>query len=97
MTEKPWRVPLPRGAEPPLRVFISGVPQTEGVDYDVAGDELHFHKPLVKEQLGFVRWAAMFFALFGSYGRNDTIDVQYTLNGRTTVASWLEFIAPDDE
>ena len=34
-------------------------------------------KPLVKERLGFFRWTAMFLALFGSYGKNDTVDVQY--------------------
>jgi hypothetical protein len=96
MTDQRWRVPLPDGAEPPLRVFISGVPQVEGVDYDIEGRDLMFRKPLVKERLGFFRWAAMFFALFGSYGRNDTVDVQYTLAGKPTVASGLEFFPPDD-
>jgi predicted metalloprotease with PDZ domain len=95
MTEQRWRVPLPHGAEPPLRVFVSGVAQTEGVDYDIEGRDLMFRKPLVKEELGFFRWAAMFLALFGSYGRNDTVDVQYTIGGKTTVASGLEFFPPD--
>ena len=27
---KRWIVPLPRGAEPPYRVFVNGVPQEEG-------------------------------------------------------------------
>ena len=55
-----WRVPLPRGAEPPYRVFVNGVPQTEGSDYEVVGGELHFSKPLEKERLGVGRWTAMF-------------------------------------
>ena len=37
-----WRVPLPRGAEPPYRVFVNGVPQRQGSDFDVVGGELHF-------------------------------------------------------
>ena len=90
-----WRVPLPRGAEPPLRVFVNGVEQDEGEDYDVVGQDLMFNRPLVKERLGFWRWTAMFFALFGSYGRNDSVDVQYTLGGRTALATGLDIYAPD--
>jgi hypothetical protein len=36
----------------------------------------------------------MFFALWGSYGPNDTVDVQYSLGGRRTLATGLEFAAP---
>ena len=89
------RVPLPRGAEPPYRVFVNGVPQKEGEDYRVVGHELHFDKSLIKERLGFWRWTAMFFALFGSYGKNDSVDVQYTLNGRDQLATGLEILPPD--
>ena len=35
-----WRVPLPKGAEPPIRVFVNGVPQAEGRDYQLVGREL---------------------------------------------------------
>lgn len=93
--EERWRVPLPRGAEPPYRVFVNGVPQTEGSDYDVGGRELLFRRPLEKEKLGFWRWTAMFFALFGSYGKNDTVDVQYTLHGRSALASGLDIHPPE--
>jgi hypothetical protein len=90
-----WRVPLPRGAEPPFRVFVNGVRQEEGKDYDVRGGELLFAKPLEKERLGMGRWTAMFFGLWGSYGKNDSVDVQYRLGGRETVATGLEIIPPD--
>lgn len=95
MEEQRWRVPLPRGAEPPYRVFVNGVPQQEGSDYEVRGRELRFRRELAKERIGFWRWTAMFFALFGSYRKNDSVDVQYTLAGRTHVASSLEILAPD--
>ena len=94
MSER-WRVPLPRGAEPPYRVFVNGVPQTEGTDYDVVGGELHFAKPLEKERLGVGRWTAMFLGLFGSYGKNDQVDVQYRLSGRDVSATGLEIHPPE--
>jgi hypothetical protein len=88
-------VPLPRGAEPPYRVFVNGVPQREGGDYEVVGHELHFSRPLEKERLGMGRWTAMFLGLFGSYGKNDSVDVQYRLGGRETVATGLDIVPPD--
>jgi hypothetical protein len=95
MRERRWRVPLPRGAQPPYRVFVNGVPQTEGKDYELRGRELHFFRPLEKERLGAGRWTAMFFGLFGSYGKNDSVDVQYTVGGRQTVATGLDIKPPD--
>jgi hypothetical protein len=88
------RVKLPRGAEPPYRVFVNGVPQREGEDYEVVGDELHFAARLQKERLGLGRWAAIFLGLFGSYGQNDQVDVQYQLGGRTAHATGLDIQQP---
>jgi hypothetical protein len=94
---KRWRVPLPRGAEPPYRVFVNGVPQVQGKDYEVRGRELLFSKPLEKERLGLGRWTAIFFGLFGSYGKNDSVDVQYRLAGREVAATGLDIIPPDPD
>ncbi len=90
-----WRVPLPRGAEPPYRVFVNGVPQEEGKDYEVVDGELHFVRPLEKEKLGVGRWTAIFLGLWGSYGKNDQVDVQYRLAGREVSATGLEILPPD--
>jgi len=95
MSEMRWRVPLPKGAGRPFRVFVNGVPQREGADYEVAGRELLFSKPLEKERLGVGRWTAIFLGLWGYYGKNDSVDVQYRLGGRETVATGLEIIPPD--
>jgi hypothetical protein len=92
---KTWRVPLPRGANPPYRVFVNGVPQREGVDFEVGGDELRFSRPLEKERIGVGRWTAIFLGLFGSYGKNDSVDVQYRIGGRDAVATGLDIIPPD--
>jgi hypothetical protein len=91
-----WTVPLPRGAEPPYRVFVNGVPQTEGVDYEVRRRTLSFDRPLAKEgRLGAVRWAGIFLGLFGTYRKNDSVDVQYTVNGRLQLATYLDIWPPD--
>jgi len=87
-------VKLPDGARPPYRVFVNGVPQVEGRDYKVVGGELHFAKQLEKERLGVGRWAAIFFGLFGSYGKNDQVDVQYQKGGRTAHATGLDILPP---
>jgi hypothetical protein len=97
VTDRRWRVPLPRGAEPPYRVFVNGVPQTEGEDFTIEGHALVFDRPLEKERLGMGRWTAMFFGLFGSYGRNDSVDVQYRLGGREAVATGLDIVPPPRE
>ena len=95
MSNPRWRVPLPRGAEPPYRVFVNGVPQEEGKDYEVRGRELVFDKPLEKERIGVGRWTAIFLGLWGSYGKNDSVDVQYRLGDGEGVATGLAIIPPD--
>jgi hypothetical protein len=97
MSAKRWRVPLPRGAEPPFRVFVNGVPQKERKDYEIVGGELHFFRPLEKERLGIRRWTAMFLGLFGTYRKNDSVDVQYTLHGRDALAVGLDIVPPPGE
>ena len=95
MTEPRWVVPLPRGAEPPYRVFVNGVPQREGVDYTLDRGALVFRRHLEKEgKLGLGRWTAMFLGLFGTYRKNDSVDVQYHLAGRTQIATGLDIIPP---
>jgi hypothetical protein len=91
-----WTVPLPRGAEPPYRVFVNGVPQREGIDYAIERHALVFAKPLAKEgRLGMWRWAAIFFGLFGTYRKNDSVDVQYKLAGHDRVATGLDIVPPE--
>ncbi len=89
-----WRVPLPRGAEPPYRVFVNGVPQTEGEDYEVRGGDVVFARPIVKETVTPGRWMAMYLGLFGTYRKNETVDIEYRFGGKTQLAADVE-IVPD--
>jgi hypothetical protein len=91
-------VRLPRGAEPPFDVFVNGVQQKPGVDYEVRGDRLVFAQHLEKEgKLGFWRWLSMALSIAGFYGKNDSVDVHYTLHGTRQVAVGLDIELLDSE
>jgi hypothetical protein len=84
------RVRLPSGAERPIQVFVNGLEQREGADYALHGHEIVFSRPLVKERVSRGRWLAMALGLFGSYGRNETVDVHFRRGGTTEVISDAE-------
>ena len=95
--ERRWLVPLPRAAEPPYRVFVNGVPQREGVDYQVRAGALVFDRHLEKEgKLGFWRWFAMFMSVFGTYRKNDSVDVEYSVRGERRLAVALDIVPPPE-
>lgn len=79
---------LPEQLAGSFDVFVNGVPQQEGVDYDRVGRMLVFRRELAEEgRLGFWRWFSMFLGVAGTYRRNDTVDVVFTRDGRRTVVS----------
>jgi hypothetical protein len=91
-----WRVPLPPAVQEPFEVFVNGVPQRRGADYEVRGRELVFDKRLAKEgRLGTVRWLSIFLGVAGTYRKNDSVDVVYEVGGRRTVATGLPIIPPE--
>ena len=90
------KVRLPRGAEPPYEVYVNGVPQAQGKDYELRGDLLLFERDLKKEgKLGFWRWLSMALSIAGTYRQNDSVDVTYTLAGRRRVATGLDILESD--
>jgi len=84
------RMKLPAGAEAPYVVFINGVEQREGADYDVRAGEIVFRRQIVKEKVGTGRWLAMYLGLFGTYRKNETIDLQFQRAGKTELVSELD-------
>jgi hypothetical protein len=85
---------LPAGAEAPYVVYINGVEQSEGTDYRVAAGEIVFTRQIVKEKVGTGRWLAMYLGLFGTYRKNETIDLQFQRGGKTELISDLP-VEPD--
>ena len=87
---------LPRDAQPPYRVFVSGVRQKEGEDYEVRGRTLAFARPLAQEgRLGFWRWLSIFVGLVGPYRPHDSVDVHYKVGATDRVAVELEVVPPE--
>jgi hypothetical protein len=88
------RARLPARSEPPITVYVNGIPQTEGSDYGIEGSDIVFNRPILKEQVGGMRWLAMFLGLFGTYRKHETVDVEYHAGGRVKLASDVQ-ILPD--
>ena len=83
-----WRVRLPPGVRSPFEVYVNGVLQVEGTDFEVVGASLLFPRLLRREgKLGFWRWARMAFGIAGSYRQNDSVDVIFSSGGRRRVVS----------
>lgn len=87
------RVKLPAGAEAPYVVFVNGVQQTEGSDYELRAGEIVFSREIVKEKVGTGRWLAMYLGLFGTYRKNETIDLQFERGGKTELLSDLPVVS----
>ncbi len=81
------RVRIPNGAEEPLAVFINGVEQREGTDFEIEGNEVRFVKPIIKEEIGTGRWLAMYLGLFGTYRKDEKVDLQYRRQGKVELRS----------
>jgi hypothetical protein len=88
------RVKLPAGAEAPYVVFINGVEQKAGADYDIREGAIVFARQIIKEKVGTGRWLAMYLGLFGTYRKNETIDLQFQRNGKIDLLSDLA-VEPD--
>ena len=82
------QVELPDTVGAKFEVFVNGVPQRSGVDYEQVGRSLLFPRALEQEgRLGFWRWLSIFLGVAGTYRHNDTVDVVYNVAGSRTVAS----------
>jgi hypothetical protein len=90
------RVEIPPGAERPYTVYINGITQTEGADYNVEGRELHFTRPIVKEKMDTGRWLAMYLGLFGTYRKDEKVDIQFQRNGKTELVPDLPVVPYTD-
>lgn len=71
-------------------MFVNGVPQARGVDYELVGRTLVFPRPVLQEgRLGFWRWLSMWFGVAGTYRPHETVDVVFESGGRRGVVTGL--------
>jgi hypothetical protein len=84
------RVRLPADLTRPFEVYVNGVQQVEGIDYEIQGRTLVFDRELKSEgKLGAWRWLSMWVGVAGTYRQNDSVDVVYQRGGRRVVATKL--------
>jgi hypothetical protein len=71
-----------------FQVYVNGILQRPGVDFERVADQLVFTKELAHEgRLGFWRWLSLFLGVAGTYRRHDSVDVVYDVGGRRTVVT----------
>jgi len=86
--ESRTRIELPSQVRRPFEVYVNGVLQSEGTDYEAIGTTLVFPRVLTREgKIGFWRWAMLFLGIAGTYRKNDSIAIVFTANGRRQVAN----------
>jgi len=69
-------------------VYVNGVLQEPGRDFDRVGDELIFRRTLAQEgRLGPIRWLSMLLGVAGTYRKHENVDVAYEVDGRRRVST----------
>jgi hypothetical protein len=85
------RIELPDHVPPGFEVYVGGVRQLPGRDFDLFGRTLVFPRPIAQEgRLGFWRWASMWLGIAGTYRKHETVDLVYTVDGRREVETGLQ-------
>jgi hypothetical protein len=89
------KIKLPREVRDPYQVFLNGVPQQLGVDFEVRDSSLVFERELSKDKISKRRWLLGAWGV-GTYRQNDSVDVRYeAADGSPRLAEALE-IEPKD-
>jgi hypothetical protein len=84
------RIELPEHVPPAFEVYVGGVRQLPGRDFDVQGRTLVFPRPIAQEgRLGFWRWASMWLGIAGTYRRHATSSTR-----STAAARWRRVSSP---
>jgi len=74
--------------ERPFQIYVNGVPQVEGEDYDLVGSTIIFERQFAREsKLGWWRSALLFRGIAGTYRQQISIHVAFKVNGRNAVSS----------
>ena len=84
------RVRLPHDLREPYEVYLNGVRQELGVDFNVREGALVFQRELRKDKISGWRWLLGAWGV-GTYRQDDSVDVRYeAADGSPRVAEGLE-------
>jgi hypothetical protein len=81
-------VRLPASVKEPFQVYLNGVLQRPGVDYERDGDVLRFPRRLARDRVSGWRWMLGAFGI-GTYRQDDSVDISYERDGRPRLAEGL--------
>jgi hypothetical protein len=90
------RVLLPDGVSRPFQVYVNGVEQTEGADFEVRGEWIEFARELVPPRQESARSVFRGF-FFGRYRTEHVVDLACHVGGRAHVFSGLRVEPPAGE
>ena len=83
-------VRLPPDVRPPYEVYLNGVRQTLGQDYEIRAGKLVFPRELRKDKISGWRWFLGAWGV-GTYRQNDSVDIRYEApDGSPRVAEALD-------
>jgi len=86
----PSIVPLPPDVRSPFEVYVNGVRQQAGADYELVDRTLVFDRELKKEgKLCFWRWVLGAWGV-GTDRQNDSVDGSYEHAGRAALVESLD-------
>ena len=84
---------LPADVRPPFDVFLNGVLQRPGEDFQVIDGWLVFEGELKKDKISGWRWALGAWGV-GTYRQDDSVDVRWSrADGSPAVAEQLEIVS----
>ena len=84
------RIDLPSHVPDRFEVFVGGVRQEPGRDYEVIGRSVYFPRPIAQEgKLPWWRWASMWLGIAGTYRKHEAVDLVYEQGGRRQVETGL--------
>jgi hypothetical protein len=84
------QIELPEHVPSVFEVYVNGVRQEPGRDFELEGRTLVFPRALAQEgRLGFWRWASMWLGIAGTYRKHETVDLVYEVGGRREVETGL--------
>jgi hypothetical protein len=93
VADESW-VELPAHVGEPFEVYVNGIPQQSGADFELRGRVLVFPRELMPEvKMSKLQWALVTVGI-GGYRKHDSVDVIYNRDGRRLVASGLPLRAP---
>jgi hypothetical protein len=87
-------IDLPAAVTGPFEVYLNGILQQPGVDYQVDDRTLVFPRMLVSEvKMSKLDWVKVTIGI-GNYAKHDTVDIAYRHDGRNLVATGLQSRRP---